>query len=72
MVTDGEHVKIIDIMKGAVVGDSMKSLFNRQDALKIMEDFKKVQYPEKKIERERRIIYAFEGIKCPVVNEKAN
>jgi hypothetical protein len=70
MVTDGEQVKIIDIMKGALVGASFKSLFARQDAIKILENFQKVPYPAEKIERERRIIYAFEGIKCPPVNEK--
>jgi Type I restriction enzyme R protein N terminus (HSDR_N) len=72
MVTDGEHTKIIDVMTGSLLGDSIESIFNRQDALKIMEGFKKVPYPAGKIERERRIIYAFEGIKCPVVNKKAN
>lgn len=70
MVTDGKQVKIIDVIKGSLVGDSFESLFNRQEALKIMEGFKKVPYPEGKIERERRIIYAFEGIKCPTVNEQ--
>jgi hypothetical protein len=72
MVTDGEHVKIIDVMNGSLLGDSIERLFNRQEALKIMESFHKVPYPAEKIERERRIIYAFEGIKCPIINKKSN
>ena len=72
MVTDGEHAKIFDVMNGSLLGDSMKSLFTRQEAMKIIEGIKKIPYPAEKIDRERRIIYAFEGIKCPVVNEKKN
>jgi hypothetical protein len=72
MVTDGENTKIMDVINGSLLGDSMKSLFPRQEALKIMEGFNKVPYSAEKIDRERRIIYAFEGIKCPIVNEKTN
>jgi hypothetical protein len=72
MVTDRENTKIMDVINGSLLGDSMKSLFTRQEALKIMEGFNKVPYSAEKIDRERRIIYAFEGIKCPIVNEKTS
>jgi len=70
MVTDGVKIKIIDVIKRSIQGESFADLFTRQNALKIMEDFQRIPYPADKIEREQRIILAFEGIKCPVFNKK--
>ena len=70
MITDGKNIKIIDVINRSVLGESFADLFTRQEALEIMEGFKKVPYPADKIDRERRIIYAFEGIKCPISKEK--
>ena len=52
-------------MRSDIIVESFAELFTRQEALKIEENFKKIPYPADKIERERRIIYAFDGIKCP-------
>jgi len=31
----------------------------------LMKNFQRIPCPENRIEKEKRIIYAFEGIKCP-------
>jgi hypothetical protein len=66
VVTDGDKARIIDVLKGSLVSESMSGLFNRQEALEKMMDFKKTPCPSNRLEREKRIVYAFEGIKCPV------
>jgi hypothetical protein len=37
-----------------------------------MKAFTKVPCPPKRREKEKRIIYAFEGIKCPTAREDAS
>jgi hypothetical protein len=55
------------MISGSVIGTSVHELFNRQEALDKIKDFIKIPFPQEKLEREKRIAYAFEGIKCPVV-----
>jgi hypothetical protein len=66
VVTDGDKARIIDVLTGSLVSESLSGLFNRQEALEKMMDFKKTPCPSNRLEREKRIVYAFEGIKCPV------
>jgi len=70
VVTDGENARIFDVLAGSLIGESLKSLFSRAEAEKIMNNFKKVPCPGKRLEKEKRIVYAFEGIKCPSVKEE--
>lgn len=65
MVTDGEHAKIIDVLKGSLIGESIHDLFSKQQAINLLKDFQKIPCSVHRIEKEKRIIYAFEGIKCP-------
>ncbi len=65
VVTDGEDAQIIDVLAGRLIGESLDKLFNRQEALNKMKDFKKIPCPVNRLEKEKRIVYAFEGIKCP-------
>lgn len=69
VVTDGEDAQIIDVLTGRLIGKSLIELFNREDALNKMKDFKKIPCPSNRLEKEKRIVYAFEGIKCPTVKE---
>jgi hypothetical protein len=66
VVTDGENARVIDVLKGSLVSESIGELFNRQEALEKMKDFKKIPCPLNRLEREKRIVYAYEGIKCPI------
>lgn len=67
MVTDGKNAKIINVIKGTIVGESIDICFTREQAIELMNTFQKVPCPENRLEKEKRIIYAFEGIKCPAV-----
>jgi hypothetical protein len=67
MVTDGKNAKIINVIKGTSAGESINNLFTRDQAIEIMKNFQKIPCPENRCEKEKRIIYAFEGIKCPSV-----
>ncbi|MEW6569869.1 MAG: type I restriction enzyme HsdR N-terminal domain-containing protein [Nitrospirota bacterium] len=69
VITNGEEVRIIDVLRGSLAVGTIDKLFTRQEALEKMRDFKKVPFPTHKLEREKRIIYAFEGIKCPSVTK---
>ena len=64
-VTDGEKIRITDVLNGSLVSESMSKLFNRQEALERMKDFRKIPCSSNRLEKEKRIAYAFEGIKCP-------
>lgn len=65
VVTDGENARILDVLSGSLVSKSLSGLFNRQEAINFIKDLKKIPCPVNRLEKEKRIIYAFEGIKCP-------
>ena len=69
VVTDGEDAQIIDVLTGRLIGKSLIELFNRKDALNKMKDLKKIPCPVNRLEKEKRIVYAFEGIKCPTTKD---
>jgi hypothetical protein len=69
VVTDGEDARIIDVLTGRLTGKSLSELFNREEALNKIKDFKKIPCPANRLEKEKRIVYAFEGIKCPTAKD---
>jgi hypothetical protein len=69
VVTDGDKARIIDVLAGKLIGESLGQLFNREEALKKMKDFKKIPCPPNRLEKEKRIVYAFESIKCPTAKD---
>jgi hypothetical protein len=71
VVTDGDKARIIDVLTGSLVSESVKGLFSRQEALEKMKDFKKIPCPANRLEREKRIVYAYEGIKCPIQKDSS-
>jgi 2-hydroxy-3-keto-5-methylthiopentenyl-1-phosphate phosphatase len=71
VVTDGENARIYTMLTGSLVSDSINSLPTHQEAVEQMKDFKKIACPSTKLEKEKRIIYAFEGIKCPTARRDA-
>lgn len=64
VITDGEQAKVIDVINNVFVQKSIQELITRQEALSLKKDFQKIPFPDKKREKETRIIYAFEDIKC--------
>ena len=69
VVTDGDKARIIDVLTGTLIGESLGQLLNREEALNKMKDFKKIPCPANRLEKEKRIVYAFESIKCPTVKD---
>lgn len=67
VVTDGNTAKLFDIYNNSSSLLSVDDLFTRHEAVALLKNFHRVPCPEKSIEKERRIIYAFEGIKCQPV-----
>ncbi len=63
-VTDGDQVKLFDIANNSSRIVPIDGIFDREEALHLLKNWEKVPCPEKNREKERRIIYAFEGIKC--------
>ena len=61
-----KNAKIIDIISDKIIGDNINDLFNRKEAIKYVNNFNKIPFPADKSEREKRIAYAFEGIKCKI------
>ena len=69
VVTDGENARIFYTLSGSLVRESIDGIFQKQEAVELMNNFKKIPCPAKRLEKEKRIIYAFEGIKCPTVQQ---
>jgi hypothetical protein len=69
VVTDGENARIIDVLTGRLIGKSLSELFKREEALNKMKDFKKIPCPDNRLEKEKRIVYAFDSIKCPTAKD---
>jgi hypothetical protein len=63
VITDGDRVIEINILKKVSIQKSVQELISRKEALRLIRDFQKKPYPDNKIEKEKRIIYAFEDIK---------
>ncbi len=72
VVTDGENARIYNMLTGSLVSDTINGLPTHHEAVEQMKAFTKVPCPPKRLEKEKRIIYAFEGIKCPTAKEDAS
>lgn len=65
-VADGENIKIFDVPSGTLTEELFLS---REEANQLMKNFRKIPCPSKKTEKEKRIIYAFESIKYPIIKD---
>lgn len=62
VVTDGLEGRIIDIITGEVK-DSME-IPKKEELLQKLKSLNFIPYPEEKLPKEKRILYAFDAIKC--------
>jgi Type I restriction enzyme R protein N terminus (HSDR_N) len=69
VVTDGEKALIINVLGGRLIGESLSDLFTRGETLNRIKDFKKIPCPANRLEKEKRIVYAFESIKSPTIKD---
>jgi hypothetical protein len=72
VVTDGERARIFDVLSGTLISESINGIFSRQEAVNKMRYLKKIPCPVNRLEKEKRIIYAFEGIKCPTIQSDSS
>jgi hypothetical protein len=63
-ITDGKDIRIFDAISGSLLSESGDRLVNRKEAMEIIRNIKTIGYVGKNLEKEKRIIYAFESIKC--------
>jgi len=66
IVTDGERARIIDVLNNRLIGESVKDIPSKENLLNSMSVFKRIPFSPEKLEREKRIVYAFEGVKCEI------
>ena len=70
-ITDGKNIRIFDAISGSLLSESVDQLFNRKESINRIKNFKKIIHPEKNLEKEKKIIYAFENIKhLPLEQDK--
>ncbi|MCL5022114.1 MAG: hypothetical protein M1497_01870 [Nitrospirae bacterium] len=63
-VTDGSRGRMLDTVSGKLVAEGLGSLPDRRLAGEMLGSMKRVPYPAERIEREKRILLAFDAIKC--------
>lgn len=62
MVTDGRQGRLINVLTGEV--QETMDIPPKEDMLKLMSSLSFVPYNEEKLPKEKRILYAFDAIKC--------
>ncbi len=71
IVTDGERARIIDVLNNRLIGEGVQDIPSKEGLLNSIKELKKIPFPSEKLEREKRIVYAFEGVKCEI-KQKSN
>ncbi len=64
VVTDGSQARILDVISGRLVAEGLASIPSATEADEIVGSMKFVPYPMERMVREKRILLAFDAIKC--------
>ncbi len=64
LVTDGSQARLLDTLTGKLVSEGLISIPEKGQAGEMVETAKFIPYPPERMEKERRILLAFEAIKC--------
>ncbi len=65
VITDGDDAKVLDAVQGRLLSEGLDSIPARDEAVRIVRETTFCPHPEGKCEREKRILYAFDAIRCP-------
>lgn len=68
VVTDSERARVLDVLGNRLIGERIEDIPSKDDLLRFLRSFRKIPFSPEKLEREKRIVYAFEGVKCSVIN----
>ena len=64
VITDGEDARMIASADGTLVSQGLDSVPSRQEAERMLGDTAFITCPSERVEKEKRILHAFEAIKC--------
>lgn len=64
IVTDSESARILDVVGGKLIADGLDAIPSKDYARKIIQQTVFSPYPQERAEKEKRILYAFDAIKC--------
>ncbi len=64
IVTDSERYIVIDVLKGEVIGEGKELIPSYEELLRVMDNLEKIPYNINKSEREKRILHAFNALRC--------
>ncbi len=64
LVTDGENTRLIDTLTGKVISEDLQAVPSRQESLELMERTDFTPCPPGRLEGERRILLAFDSVRC--------
>lgn len=66
VVADPETAQVLDVLNGKMVGEGFGAIPVRDQLLKTLSSAKLTALPPEKLEREKRILLAFDAIRCSV------
>lgn len=72
IVTDGISARMIDTLSGQLVAEDPASIPSRDAAISLIVKACAVPLTPQAMERERRILYAFDAIRCPAAKGEAS
>lgn len=64
IVTDSEYARMLNVVNGELISEGMDAIPSKEEAERIIRETSFSPYPQDKAEKEKRILYAFEAIKC--------
>jgi hypothetical protein len=64
MVTDGSRARLLDVMTGKLLAEGLHSIPARAHAEQMLRTAKCIACPSERMDREKRILLAFEVIEC--------
>ena len=67
VITDGEHAKMLNAADGTVFAEGLDAIPSRTEAERLPGETDFKICISEKAEKEKRILYAFEAVKCPEI-----
>lgn len=64
VLTDGSYARILDTLSGKLIAEGLNSIPDRAQAVEIVNSIELIPYPPERMDREKRILLAFDVIKC--------
>ncbi|GAB4389854.1 MAG: type I restriction enzyme HsdR N-terminal domain-containing protein [Thermodesulfovibrionales bacterium] len=65
-VTDGMAARVLDTRTGKAVSEGLDSIPRREEAVRMAEGLEPAVCPADRMEKEKRILLAFESLCCPI------